>query len=130
MGVIVDFGGDLDHMLDELEETYDGRILSPQGKVIRVMPEVVRREEEDGLWLLHGHVYVTTMFDEQIYQALLQTVPMVSQRGLEESEREVREELARVTAEVERKVTERGFIIRRGRYHFSAEDKAPGKQGR
>lgn len=125
MGIIVDYGDDLDHMLDELEETYDGRILSPQGKIIRVMPVVLRKEEESGVWMFHGHVYVTTIFDEEIYQSLLQTVPVIGLRDLEEREHEAQEELDKLTSEVERKITERGFIIRRGRYQFSPEEPRP-----
>ncbi|MBC7230511.1 MAG: hypothetical protein H5T74_09015 [Actinobacteria bacterium] len=125
MGIIVDFGDDLDHMLDELEETYDGRILSPQGKIIRVMPVVVRKEEESGLWMFHGHVYVTTIFDQEIYQALLQTVPIIGLHDLEERQREARAELDKLTAKVEEKIRERGFIIRRGRYQFSPEENHP-----
>ncbi len=123
MGIVVDFGDGLEHMLDELEETYNGRILSPQGKVIRVMPVIVRREEESGSWMFHGHVHVSTIFGDEIYQALMQTVPIVSMCGLEEKEREAREDLEKLVGEVERKIRERGFIIRRGRYQFREESR-------
>ena len=70
MGVVVTFGGDLEAMLDEMQETYDGRILSPQGKIVRVMPEA-QRKQEDSTWMFHGHVYVTAMMGEEIYEAVL-----------------------------------------------------------
>jgi hypothetical protein len=121
MGVVVDFVDGLEAMLDELQETYDGRILSPQGKIVRVMPVTVRKEE-DGRWMFHGHVYVTTMMGEEIYQALLETVPLIGFPAAEEKWREANEELERLVGEVESRITERGFIIRRGRYIFKGED--------
>jgi hypothetical protein len=121
MGVVVDFTGGLDAMLDELQETYDGRILSPQGKVIRVMPVAVRKEE-DGMWMFHGHVYVTTLMGEEIYQALLETVPLVGLPVPEDKWKEASEELDRLVDLIEGKITARGFLIRRGRYIFKGED--------
>jgi hypothetical protein len=120
MGVVVDFVGGLDAMLDELQETYDGRILSPQGKIVRVLPIAMRKEEE-GTWIFHGHIYVTTMMGEEIYQAHLETVPLVGLPVPEEKWREVNDELEKLTADIERKITDRGFIIRRGRYTFKGE---------
>ena len=121
MGVVVDFAGGLDAMLDELQETYDGRILSPQGKVIRVMPVAVRKEE-DGMWMFHGHVYITTLMGEEIYQALLETVPLVGLPVPEDKWKEANEELQKLMDMIESKVSERGFLIRRGRYIFKGED--------
>lgn len=121
MGVVVDFAGGLDAMLDELQETYDGRILSPQGKVIRVMPVAVRKEE-DGMWMFHGHVFVTTLMGEEIYQALLETVPLVGLPVPEDKIWEADQELERLVEMIEGKITERGFLIRRGRYIFKGED--------
>jgi hypothetical protein len=121
MGVVVDFVGGLDAMLDELQETYNGRILSPQGKVVRVMPVAIRKEE-DGMWMFHGHVFVTTMMGEEIYQALLETVPVIGVPVPEEKWHEANEELKKLVAETEHKITERGFLIRRGRYIFKGED--------
>lgn len=121
MGVVVDFASGLDAMLDELQETYDGRILSPQGKVIRVMPIAVRKEE-DGMWMFHGHVYVTTLMGEEIYQALLETVPLVGLPVPEDKWREANEELDKLVDMIEGKITDRGFLIRRGRYIFKGED--------
>jgi len=121
MGIVVDFDGGLEAMLDELEETYDGRILSPQGKIIRVMPVAIRKEE-DSTWMFHGHIYVTTMMGEEIYQATVETMPVLGHPEPEDKWREAREELARLTAEIESSISERGFIIRRGRYIFKGED--------
>ena len=119
MGVVVDFDKGLDALLDELEETYDGRILSPQGKVVRVMPIAIRKEE-DGVWMFHGHVFITTLMGEEIYQARLETIPIV---GLpEEKWREANVELEKLTGGIEQMITERGFLIRRGRYIFKGED--------
>jgi hypothetical protein len=121
MGIVVDFDGGLEAMLDELEETYDGRILSPQGKIIRVMPVAIRKEE-DSTWMFHGHVYITTMMGEEIYQATVETMPVLGHPDPEDKWREAREELKRLTAEIESDISERGFIIRRGRYIFKGED--------
>ncbi len=121
MGIVVDFDGGLEAMLDELEETYDGRILSPQGKIIRVMPVAVRKEE-DSTWMFHGHIYVTTMMGDEIYQSTVETVPVLGHDNPEEKWREAREELARLTSKIESDISGRGFIIRRGRYIFKGED--------
>ncbi len=123
MGVVVDFGSGLEAMLDELQETYDGRILSPQGKIIRVMPEAVRRHEDD-TWVFHGHVYVTTMMGDEIYEAKLETVPVLGYPVPEEKWRVALEYLESLTSDIEAKIAERGFIIRRGRYVFRAEEPA------
>lgn len=122
MGIIVDFGDRLDDMLDELEETYDGRILSHQGKILRVMPVGQRREEEGRIWVFHGHVYITTIMGDEIYQCLIETVPVIGLPVPEHKWEETRETLDLLTAEIEEKITRRGFIIRRGRYQFSAEE--------
>lgn len=123
MGVMVDFGIDLDAMLDELQETYDGRILSPQGKIVRVMSEPVRKQE-DGTWVFLGHVYVTVMMGEEIYEARMETIPVLGHPVLDEKWREAQEALERLAAEVEAKIAERGFIIRRGRYVFRGDEPA------
>ncbi len=120
MGIVVDFESGLDAMLDELEETYDGRILSPQGKVIRIMPQALRTESNGGE-IFHGKIYVTTLVHGEIYQAVIET-PIVN--GYEDKEarwQEVREELRKLTEKIEREIAERGFIIRRGRYLFKGE---------
>ena len=120
MGVVVDFEGDLGAMLEELLETYDGRILSPQGKVVRVMPVGISKEE-DGTWMFHGHVYITTLMGEEIYQAKLQMVPLVGEPVLEEKWREANHELEKLLSETEGKICEKGFLIKRGRYIFKGE---------
>ena len=120
MGIVVDFNGGLESMLDELEETYDGRILSPQGKIIRVMP-VSTRKEEDSTWMFHGHIYVTTMMGDEIYQATVETMPVLGHDDPDGKWREAREELNRKTLEIESHISGRGFIIRRGRYIFKGE---------
>jgi len=121
MGVVVDFDGGLEAMLDELEETYDGRILSPQGKIIRVMPVAIRKEE-DSTWMFHGHIYITTLMGEEIYQAKVETMPVLGHDDPEGKWREAREELKRLTSEIESNIAVRGFIIRRGRFIFKGED--------
>ena len=120
---MVDFGSDLDAMLDELQETYDGRILSPQGKIVRVMSEPIRKQE-NGTWVFHGHVYVTVMMGEEIYEARMETIPVLGHPVPEEKWREAREALERLAAEVDAKIAERGFIIRRGRYVFRGDEPA------
>ncbi len=122
MGVVVDFDDGLHAMLDELEETYDGRILSPQGKIIRVMPLAMRSMDNGDSWAFHGHVYVTTLIHGEIYQALLATAPISGDGDHEEKWQETREELKKLTAEIEREISGRGFIIRRGRYLFKGEE--------
>lgn len=119
----MDFGSGLDSMLDELQETYDGRILSPQGKIVRIMPEAIKRHEDE-TWVFHGHVYVTTMMGEEIYEARLETVPVLGYPVPEEKWREALQALESLTAEVEEKITQRGFIIRRGRYVFRGDEPA------
>ncbi|RJP35667.1 MAG: hypothetical protein C4536_00205 [Actinobacteria bacterium] len=121
MGVVVDFNNGLEDMLDELEETYDGRILSPQGKIIRVMPIAIRKEE-DSRWMFHGHIYVTAIMGEEIYQSLLETVPVLGYPDPDQKWREARDDLKKLTFEVERSISARGFLIRRGRYIFKGED--------
>ena len=122
MGVVVDFENGLYAMLDELEETYDGRILSPQGKIIRVMPRAAKSEENGGTWVFQGRVYVTTLMHDEIYQALLETAPVNGDGDHEEKWRETREELQKLTEEIEKEISRRGFIIRRGRYVFKGEE--------
>jgi len=120
MGVVVDFDNGLQALLDELEETYDGRILSPQGKVIRVMPLALREKENSAL-IFYGHVYVTTLMYDEIYQALLGTAPIEADGDHDEKWLQAHEELNRLTSEIEQEISGRGFIIRRGRYIFRGD---------
>lgn len=122
MGVTVDFHHDLQAMLDELEETYDGRIMSPQGKIIRVMPLAKRSEENGEGAVFHGEVYVTTLMHDEIYQALLTTVPLAGDGDQEKGWRDMHDELKSLASRVEWEISSRGFIIRRGRYVFRGED--------
>jgi len=121
MGVVVDFNDSLYAMLDELEETYDGRILSPQGKIIRITPLAIRKEVNGGA-VFHGKVYVTTLIHGEIYQALVETAPVASDGDHDSKWQETREELQKLTEGIEREISRRGFIIRRGRYIFKGEN--------
>jgi hypothetical protein len=121
MGVVVDFAEGIYAMLDELQETYDGRILSPQGKIIRIMPRVFKKEENGGE-LFHGRVYVTTLMHDEIYQALLEVPAVYSDGDRDKKMQEISEELQQLTDEIEEEISHRGFIIRRGRYIFKGED--------
>jgi hypothetical protein len=122
MGVVVDFVDGIDVLLDELEETYDGRILSPQGKIIRVLPIIKKRQNGDGIWIFYGQVYITTLIDDMILLARLETEPVSASQDFEQKYREVDLELDRTTKEAELLIEDRGFIIKRGRYFFSGDD--------
>lgn len=122
MGIAVDFVDDVDNMLDELEETYNGRILSPQGKIIRVMPVAKKKQNGNGTWVFYGQVYVTTLIDEMILLARLETDHIAGAPVPEEKWKEACQELDRLTREVELLVRDRGFIVRRGRYFFSGDE--------
>jgi len=122
MGVVVDFVDGLSVMLDELQETYNGRILSPQGKIIRVLPVAKRKQNGDGMWVFYGQVFVTTLIDDMILLARLETEPVLASGDLEGKWKEVKLELDRLTREAELLIEDRGFIIKRGRYYFAGDD--------
>ncbi|MDY6795112.1 MAG: hypothetical protein SWK76_07510 [Actinomycetota bacterium] len=121
MGVVVDFGGGLDVFLDELEETYNGRILSPQGKIVRVFP-VAKQKSNGGGSLFYGQVYVTTIFDGSIYQAKLETAPMPGDTAPQKSWMESCARLDELDQKVRDKVEDRGFLVRHGRYLYRGEE--------
>ena len=121
MGIVVDFAASVGAMLDELQETYDGRILSPQGKIIRVMPIARNVHNGNGTWKTYGQVYVTTVLDGKIFQARLETDAVKGTAVSEEGRRKVEEALESLTRVVEELIRSRGFIIRRGRYVFKGE---------
>ena len=121
MGIVVDFVDGIDVMLDELEETYDGRILSPQGKVIRVLPIAKKRQNGDGMWAFYGQVYVTTLIDDMILLSRLETDPVLASQDLEKKWKEATLELDRLTREAELLIEDRGFMIKRGRFYFSGD---------
>jgi hypothetical protein len=122
MGVVVDFVDGIDVMLDELQETYDGRILSPQGKVIRVLPIAKKKQNGDGMWVFYGQVYVTTLIDDMILLARLETEHVVATEDLKLKWKEARLELDRLAREAELLIEDRGFVIKRGRFYFSGDD--------
>ena len=122
MGIVVDFVDGIDVMLDELEETYDGRILSPQGKVIRVLPIAKKKQNGDGMWLFYGQVFITTLIDEMILLSRLETEPVLASQDLERKWKEARLELDRLAREAELLIEDRGFMIKRGRFYFSGDD--------
>lgn len=122
MGVVVDFIDDLSVMLDELQETYNGRILSPQGKIIRVMPVSRKREIGDGRWEYYGQVYITTLIDSTILLARLETDHGHGAEKGGDARAEADLELERLTREAELMIEDRGFILKRGRYYFAGDD--------
>ena len=122
MGVVVDFVDGIDVMLDELQETYDGRILSPQGKVIRVLPIAKKKQNGEGMWLFYGQVYITTLIDDMILLSRLETEPVLASQDLERKWKETSLELDRLTREAELLIEDRGFMIKRGRFYFAGDD--------
>jgi len=122
MGIVVDFVDGIDVMLDELQETYDGRILSPQGKVIRVLPIAKKKQNGDRAWAFYGQVYVTTLIDDMILLARLETEHFLASEDLKGKWKEAKLELDRLTREAELLIEDRGFMIKRGRFYFSGDD--------
>lgn len=122
MGVVVDFVDGLSVMLDELQETYNGRILSPQGKIIRVMPIAKKKRNGSGTWSFYGQVFVTTLMDDMILMAKLDTPSVTDTHELGDGWEESRKELDRLAGEVEALIEDRGFIVKRGRYFFSGDE--------
>lgn len=121
VGVVVDFGDALESMLDEVQETYDGRIRSPQGKVIRVQPYARKWHNRKGRWIFRSGVYVSTLDNGMIFQCRLETERREAGGDDHSSWEECLEEMERLTRETESLIEKRGFIIKRGRYVFKGD---------
>lgn len=121
MGVVVDFGDALESMLDEMQETYDGRIRSPQGKVIRVQPFARKWYNRAGRWKFRAGVYVSTLNDGMIFQCKLETEGKEGGIDNHSSWEECLGKMERLTGKAENLIEERGFIIKRGRYIFKGD---------
>ena len=112
-------------MLDEMQETYDGRIRSPQGKIIRIQPFARKWYNRTGRCVFRAGVYVSTLNDGKIFQCKLETERKDDKIGNYSSWEECLREMERLTGKAENLIGERGFIIKRGRYVFKG-DKIPG----
>ncbi len=121
MGVVVDFGENLDSMLDELQEKYDGRIFSPQGKTIRVQPFSRKWINGRGRWIFRAGVYVSTLDEDRILQCRLDTGRVESDSENGARWERLLTDLEDLTRRAKDCVRERGFIIREGRYLFRGE---------
>ncbi len=121
MGVVVDFGDSLGSMLDEMQETYDGRIRSPQGKIIRVQPFARKWYSHKGKWIYRAGVYISTLDDGRIYQCKLETERKEDESSGDSSWERCLEEMEELVRKVESLIEGRGFIIKRGRYVFKGD---------
>lgn len=121
MGVVVDFGDALESMLNEMQETYDGRIRSPQGKIIRVQPFAKKWFNRRGKWVYRAGVYVSTLDDGRIFQCKLETERQEGESDDRSSWERCLAEMDELVCKAENLIEERGFIIKRGRYVFKGE---------
>lgn len=121
MGVVVDFGENLESMLNELLEKYDGRIFSPQGKVIRILPFTRKWLNGKGKWIFRGGVYVSTLDEERILQCRLEAMREESDGENGTSWEKILAETEELTCRVQEEVESHGFIIKQGRYLFRGE---------
>lgn len=66
VGTEIGFGDGLESMLDELREAYDGKILSPRDRIIRVMHSARRRMNGKETRIFRAGVGVATLDDGKI----------------------------------------------------------------
>lgn len=121
MGVVVDFGDALESMLSEIQETYDGRIRSPQGKIIRVQPFARKWFNRKGKWVYRAVVYISTLDDGRIFQCKLETERREGESDDHSSWERCLAEMGDLVCKAENLIEERGFIIKRGRYVFKGD---------
>lgn len=119
--MVIDFGDALESMLDEMQETYDGRIRSPQGKIIRVQPFARKWLNGRGKWTYRAGVCISALDDGKIYQCKLEAERREDEDGGDSSWMRCLGEMEEMAGRAEGIIRERGFIIKHGRYVFRGE---------